>query len=405
MLPKKIFLIILIINWFSVDAQTIRGKITGNNTLPVSNAFIYLLNTNFASQSDSAGNFSLKNINVGNYTISVSATGYATVNKNITVGANADEIINISLSDASKTLDEVVVTAQKKEEALQNIPVSITVISAQQVTEHRLWDTKELTAIVPNLYSGNPGDDRNVTSIRGIVTTSYDPAVTTYIDGVNQFGLDTYIASLNDIERIEVLRGPQGTLYGRNAMGGVINIITKQPSNTTNGFAEVTAGNYGLWRLSAGIRTALVKNKLFFGVSGVFNTRNGFYNNVFNHTSFDKQQGFAGNYYLKFIPSSKWSILFNLKQQNNRNNGPFPLVNGVEDALKDPFRVNQDAVAKMIDNTLNTSLSVDHKGASFNFTSLTAWQTNHRYYNAPLDGDFSPADAVTVINNYGGRLE
>ncbi len=79
------------------------------------------------------------------------------------------------------------------------------------------------------------------------------------------------------------------------------------------------------------------------------------------------------------------------------------MVNGVEDALQNPFQLSQDAVAKMIDNTLNTSLSLDHKGTSFNFTSLTAWQTNYRYYNAPLDGDFSPADAVTVINNYGGN--
>ncbi len=173
----------------------------------------------------------------------------------------------------------MVVTAQKNEETLQNIPISITAISAKQVEQYRLWNNKELTAIVPNLYSNNPGDERNVTSIRGIVTTSYDPAVATYVDGVNQFGLDTYIASLNDIERIEVLRGPQGTLYGRNAMGGVINIITKQPTNATNGFAELNIGNYGLWRLSAGIRAALIKNKLFFGASGVFNTRNGFYTN------------------------------------------------------------------------------------------------------------------------------
>ena len=134
----------------------------------------------------------------------------------------------------------------------------------------------------------------------------------------------------------------------------------------------------------------------------MFNKRNGFYTNEFNNTSFDKQQSFTGNYYLRFIPYAKWAITLNLKHQNNQNNGAFPLVNGVDDALQNPFRLSQDAVAKMIDNTWNTSLSIDHKGTSFNFTSLTAWQTNHRYYNAPLDGDFSPADAVTVINNYGG---
>ena len=365
-------------------------------------ASVYLLNTNFSSLSDVDGNFSLKNISPGSYILSVSAAGYATVNKTITVSAAAKETVTIHLPDAAKTLDEVVVTAQKKEEALQNIPISITAISAKQVEQYRLWDSKELTAIVPNLYSNNSGDKRNVTSVRGIVTTSYDPAVTTYVDGVNQFSLDTYIASLSDIERIEVLRGPQGTLYGRNAMGGVINIITKQPTNTTNGFAELNIGNYGLWRFSGGIRTALIKSRLFFGASGVFNKRNGFYTNNFNNTSFDKQQGFTGNYYLKFIPSAKWAMTVNVKHQNNRNNGPFPLVNGVEDALQNPFQLSQDAVGKMIDNTWNTSLSIDHKGTSCNFTSLTAWQTNYRYYNAPLDGDFSPADAVTVINNYGG---
>src|SRR5665811_1036349 len=176
-----------------------------------------------------------------------------------------------------------VVTAQKKEESLQNIPLSTTAISAKQVQQYQLWNSKELTAIVPNLYSNNSGDERNVTSIRGIVTTSYDPAVTTYIDGVNQFSLDTYIASLGDVERIEVLRGPQGTMYGRNAMGGVINIITKQPSNTVSGFAGLDFGNYGQQRYTLGIKAPLIKDRLFLGVAGVYSGFNGFYTNTFNN--------------------------------------------------------------------------------------------------------------------------
>jgi iron complex outermembrane receptor protein len=137
-------------------------------------------------------------------------------------------------------------------------------LNAKGINDYRLWNSKDLTAIVPNLYSANPGDGRNVTSIRGITSSSYDPAVTTYIDGVNQFTLDTYIPQLFDVERIEVLRGPQGTLYGRNAMGGVINIITEQPTNKTSGFLEISAGNYGEQRYTGAIRTPVVKRQIIF---------------------------------------------------------------------------------------------------------------------------------------------
>ncbi len=301
------------------------------------------------------------------------------------------------------SLDAIVVTAQKKEEKLQKIPVSVSAITSRQVIDYRLWNTKEITAIVPNLYSADPGDNRNVTSIRGITTTSYDPAVATYIDGVNQFGLDTYISQLSDIERIEVLRGPQGTLYGRNAMGGVINIITKQPGNHITGFAEGNIGNYGQQRYAAGIRAPLVKNKLYLGASGIYDRRDGFYTNLYNNKDFDRQHSLSGNYYLKYIVNPRWSVTFNLKHLANRNNGTFPLVNGVEDALEHPFELNQNAVTEMVDNTFNTSLSVNHTGHAFNFSSQTAWQSNHRYYKDPIDGDFSPIDGVTIINDYGSK--
>lgn len=299
------------------------------------------------------------------------------------------------------SLDVIVVTAQKKEEKLQKIPVSVSAITSKQVLDYRLWNTREITAVVPNLYSADPGDNRNVTSIRGITTTSYDPAVATYIDGVNQFGLDTYISQLSDIERIEVLRGPQGTLYGRNAMGGVINIITKQPGNHLNAFAEANIGNYGQQRYAAGIRAPLVKNKLYLGVSGVYDGRDGFYTNLYNNKDFDRQHNLSGNYYLKYIINPRWAVTFNLKHLANRNNGTFPLVNGVEEALAHPFELNQNAVTEMVDNTFNTSLSINHTGHAFNFSSQTAWQSNHRYYKDPIDGDFSPIDGVTIINNYG----
>ena len=185
--------------------------------------------------------------------------------------------------DSVYKLEDVIVTAQKRSELLHNVPFAITNVSAKQIEDLRLWQIKEITSLIPNLYSADPGDGRDVTSIRGIATTSYDPATAVYIDGVNQFGLDTYIPTLFDIERIEVLRGPQSTLYGRNAMAGVINIITKQPSNTISGSASFSLGNYAQNRMNLSLKAPIIKDKLFFGASILYDARNGFYTNQFNN--------------------------------------------------------------------------------------------------------------------------
>lgn len=385
---------------FAVNAQQ-KSKITGTvkdaNAASISAVNIQVLNTNLSTVTNSNGEFELKNVPSGKINLRISAIGYATIVKLV----NGNETLNVVLQQSNSRLDEVTVSAQKTEENIQNIPSAITAFTAEKVTDYRIQNTRDLATIVPNLYSSNPGDGRNITSIRGIGTTSYDPAVATYIDGVNQFGLDTYIASLFDVERIEVLRGPQGTLYGRNAMGGVINIITKQPSNYTTGFAGVDVGNYGQQRYSAGIRTALVKDKLFFGAAGLYNRMDGFYTNSFNNSKFDKLHGYLGNYYLKFLASDKFALILNVKHNENRNNGTFPLAGSVNDALENPFVLNQNAITKMVDNLFNTSLSANYAGESINFSSQTAYQSNYRYYTQPIDGDFSPIDGVSIVNNYG----
>jgi len=398
---KSILLLIslFLLTSFAVNAQqnNVSGIIRDDKNEGIANVTVQILNTNLSVVSKANGDFEITNAPTGKLTLKFSAIGYATSIKTISNNQN----LNIVLAESNSKLDEVTVSAQKTEENVQNIPASITTFSAAKISDYRLQNTRDLATIVPNLYSSNPGDGRNVTSIRGIGTTSYDPAIATYIDGVNQFGLDTYISSLFDVERIEVLRGPQGTLYGRNAMGGVINIITKQPGNKTNGFAGIDVGNYGQQRYSLGIRTALINDKLFFGAAGLYNKQNGFYTNTFNNTKFDKLHGFLGNYYLKFLASSKFAITLNVKHNENRNNGTFPLTGSVNEALANPFQLNQNSTTEMVDNLLNASLSANYTGNDFNFTSQTAYQSNYRYYKSPIDGDFSPADIISVVNNYG----
>ena len=388
------------------DAQPLTnfsGTVTDNKSAPVQAATVSLLNTNYISLTDSKGVFIFRNMPAGKYILHITSVAYASVSHEIEISASSKSPV-IQLTENDKRLDEVIVTAQKREEVLQQVPFSISALSAKQVQDYRIWNLKDITAIIPNLYSANPGDNRNVTGIRGIATTSYDPAVATYIDGVNQFSLDTYIPQLFDVERIEVLRGPQGTLYGRNAMGGVINVITKQPNNKTTGFAEIDLGNYSQQRYTVGIRTPLIKDKLFFGAAGMYNAFGGFYTNQFNNTKLDKQHAFLGSYYLKYLASQDFSLTLNVKNYANRNNGPFALAGTPDDALSAPFKLNQNATTKMIDNIFNASLTAKYNGKFFNFVSGTAYQENYRYYTVPIDGDFSPLDAISVINNYGAKF-
>jgi len=300
----------------------------------------------------------------------------------------------------SQQLEEVTVTAQKQEENLQQVPVSVSHIPEQEVRHLRLWQARDFGGLFPNFYASHSGDGRNVMGIRGITTTSYDPAVAVYVDGVIQFGLDTYSNGLLDVERVEVLRGPQGTLYGRNAMGGVINIITKKPTNKTNGFIGVDFGNYGLSRYSLGIKTALVPNKLFLGASGLYEKHNGFFTNDFNDSNYDKRNSLLGNYYLRYLANQYWSFTFNFKHSGVRNNGAFPLAGSFDQAMEQPFRLNQNTLTKMVDNVSNASLVADYAG-KVNFSSQTSFQSNYRIYEDPIDGDFSPLDIVSIVNNYG----
>jgi len=379
---------------------SVTGTISDNNGTPIPAASVRVLNTNLGAISDASGKFTIGGLNGGKYILKVSAIGFAVRTAEITVGENTAPL-DIKLAEASTQLDDVVVTAEKQEEDKQEIPATVSTLSSTQIEQYRLWNAKDITAIVPNLFSSNSGDNRNVTSIRGITTTSYDPAVATYVDGVNQFTLDTYIPQLLDVERIEVLSGPQGTLYGRNAMGGVINIITKQPTNTSAGFGEVNVGNYGQMRYAVGYRTALIPDKLFFGISGVFEKTNGFYTNKFDNSDFDKRSTFTANYNLRYNVSDTWSVSLNMKTNTNRNNGAFPLAGSVDEAFADPFTVNQNATTKLYDDNFNGSLIVNHSGAKVNFLSQTAYQSNYRYYKDPIDGDFSPMDIITISNNYG----
>jgi iron complex outermembrane receptor protein len=153
-------------------------------------------------------------------------------------------------ADASDSLQEVIVTAQKREEPLSKIPIAVSAVSPQELATAGVQAVEDLTTRVPDLEIGNNNFLGNavVLTIRGLTSNYFDylgdPAVSTYVDGVYVARTEGLSTGFFDLERVEVLRGPQGTLYGRNTIAGAVNVITASPKDEFDAAAEVSAGNY-----------------------------------------------------------------------------------------------------------------------------------------------------------------
>ena len=365
----------------------------------IKNPEITLLNNVTDAKVNNDGTFSFDGLRPGKYELKINADGFSTYWETIMLTDNIEK--KIVLKSAVTTLDAVVVNADKTTTNLFKTPASVTSISGKQLQDRRIWEINDITGQSPNFFLSNSGDNRNVTGIRGIVTTSYEQAVVTYIDGVAQFGLDTYIPQLNDVESIDIIRGAQSTVFGRNALGGVINITTKKPTNKTSLKVDVNTGNFGQLRTSASFKTPVIKNKLYFGLSVLQDKRNGYFENEFTSGRYDDQSQKMITSQLKYLFNDGWSIQADVKLYDGSNNGAFPLAGNVEAALENPYILSQNQVATMKDKTSNASVVISHKGQKTDLIIQSSRQRNYRYYTNSLDADFSPADIVGIFNNYG----
>jgi len=192
-----------------------------------------------------------------------------------------------AFAQEGRTLEEVVVTAQKRAESMQEVPIAMTAVTGDAIANQNITNISGLQNAIPNVqintFSNSP--DSAVFTIRGVGVNDADPYVGTtvsvVVDGV-VVGVNTAaLLSLFDIERVEILRGPQGTLFGANTTGGVINVVTKQPTGDYSGEAQITVGNYG--RLDANVAVNFpITDNLAGKVSILHTGHDGFFKNTLN---------------------------------------------------------------------------------------------------------------------------
>lgn len=178
----------------------------------------------------------------------------------------------------------IIVTATRRASPLSDVPIAVSAVTAQAMQNSGASDIRALNQLAPSLLVSSTGSEANASArIRGIGTVGDNPglesSVALFIDGVYRSRTGAGLNELGEIERVEVLRGPQGTLFGRNASAGMINVISKAPEFKLGGKAEVTYGNYDYWRL-AGRITGPVSDQLALSLDGVWSKRDGFYDLV-----------------------------------------------------------------------------------------------------------------------------
>lgn len=206
----------------------------------------------------------------------------------------------------------IIVTAQGRAQLLSDVPVAISAVSAETLQNSGANDIRQLNQVAPSLLVSSTGSEANGSArIRGIGTVGDNPglesSVPVFIDGVYRSRSGIGLNELGEIDRVEVQRGPQGTLGGRNSSAGLISIYSKKPSFEFGGTGEITYGNYDYWRLAGGV-TGPIGETLAFRLDGVWVKRDGFLHDTTNDTDVNDRDRYFVRGQLLFEPTDALSI-------------------------------------------------------------------------------------------------
>ncbi len=223
--------------------------------------------------------------------------------------------LQIAQAAPSGRIEEVLVTARKREEAIENIPISITAMSAEDLKSYGVRNFADLEGVVPGLSMGGGGNGVKRDSspfIRGVgqreTKVTLDPAVATYIEGVYIGRAAGAMLDIVDVDNIQVLRGPQGTLFGRNATGGAISVNLKKPTNDWEASVSTNIGSHGRRDLSGTINIPMIDDTLMGRLTIASTNSNGFFTNTYDNAKWGGDNRITGIAQLRWLPTDRITI-------------------------------------------------------------------------------------------------
>ena len=282
------------------------------------------------------------------------------------------------------TLDEVVIRSFKQSGNLNVLPLAGSTITRINLQNQHILDIKDISSFIPNLFAPDYG--AKLTSpvyIRGIGSKINAPSVGLYVDGVPYFEKSAFDFDLNEIESIEVLRGPQGTLHGRNTMGGLINVYTKSPLQYQGTVISASAGNYANLNATLGYY-GKANDRFGYAISGNYNHTDGYFLNRFTGKNADGMDAGSGRIRLEWRIQPNLSLrLTQSVDHSNQGGYPYALV----DSVYKIGEVNYNDYSSYIRTMSSTGLALIYKVGRFSLNSQTSYQ--YISDNQGIDQDFS----------------
>ncbi len=297
----------------------------------------------------------------------------------------------VFLQDSPPTdMGTTVVKARKVTEALEDVPLAVSVLGADDLVQSGMRSISDSVGTVPNVHFTEFSARRlSFPYVRGIGSGLGEPSVVTYMDGVPQMSVGSTNLPLIGLERIEFLRGPQGTLYGRNALGGIINMVGRQPGTEVVSESQFMLGNHGLQEYSYSYGGP-IGDKMGFVTDGQVAQRDGYTRNAFTGNLVDGREAFTGRALLSYDLDDSSSIRVGLHGQQ-ADDGGFGL--GELNSLRsDPHRINQDFEGATSRDFMQPSVVYEWEEAGYAFTSISAYTTWDAEETS--DFDFSQIDGV-----------
>lgn len=294
-------------------------------------------------------------------------------------------------------MEEVSIISSKetKNSKLIELPASVSLIETGTIKHEEIKSMTGLSGVVPNLFMPDYGT--RLTSpiyLRGIGSRINSPSVGLYVDNVPYFEKAAFDFEFYDIERIEVLRGPQGTLYGRNTMGGIVNIYTKKPSDVRETSLELSGASYNYYKALLSHNQPLGEKAAILVNASMFNY-GGFFENKFNGKMSDAMQSQSGRIKLLFNPSLRLKTQFSMNLERSHQEGyPYAIYNS---DLQKAEEINYEHPSSYDRWLLSNNFNLKYLGNNFTLNATTSYQ--YLDGGQDIDQDFTPLEALVVTQD------